>query len=87
MADPHWIRSTERDGSCMYCSKKLNKEKWTSSFSSGSHYKCVVCSCGKTNCVSMNFIGTGHDSWSGLEKKVVKSGSVTVLEKNVRILK
>ena len=87
MVDHHLIKEIEKEGSCIYCSNKLDRDKWFSRFSASQHYKCVVCKCGKTNCVDPGFIGTGHDSWSGLEKKVAKSSNVKIIEKNVRIIK
>ncbi|MAG15541.1 hypothetical protein CMO88_00615 [Candidatus Woesearchaeota archaeon] len=85
MADHHLIKNVERGGSCIYCSEKLD-DKWESSFSARKHYKCVVCKCGKSNCIEADFMGTGHDNWSELEKKVSKNSSVRIIEKNVRIL-
>ena len=53
----------------MYCSSELSG-KWVSGFSGPRHYKCTVCACGRENYVDAGFIGTGHDGWGGLEKKV-----------------
>ena len=86
MIDHHLIKSIEKDGNCIYCSEELDADEWKSSFASQSHYKCIVCSCGKKNCVRVGFIGTGHDTWSGLEKKIEKSDSIKIVEKNVRTL-
>ncbi len=83
----HLIRNIERDGSCIYCSEKLEPEKWGSVFAQVQHYKCVLCRCGRENCVRVDFIGSGHDSWSGLEKKVAKGSSIKVIGKSVKILK
>ncbi len=83
----HLIRNIERDGSCIYCNEKLPPEKWGSVFAQVQHYKCVLCRCGKENCVKMDFIGSGHDSWSGLEERIAKSASVKVIKKDVRILR
>lgn len=83
----HLIRNIERDGSCIYCSERLPSEKWDSFFAQVQHYKCVLCKCGKDNCVRVDFIGSGHDSWSGLEDKVTRSTSIKVIKKDVRILR
>lgn len=85
MNDPHIIRKVERNGSCIYCNESLENSKWTSDFAQGVHYKCVICTCGKQNCARVNFIGSGHDKWSGLEKKVVKSNT-KVEESKIRML-
>lgn len=85
--NPHIIRRIERDGSCIYCNEKLDSGKWKSVFSQIQHYKCVLCSCGRENNVKVDFIGTGHDAWSGLEEKVAQNSSIKVIEKNVMILK
>ena len=85
MIDHHLIKRIEKEGNCIYCSEKL-PDTWESSFASQSHYKCVVCTCGKNNCVRVNFQGTGHDTWSGLEKKIEKSDSIKPVEKNIRVL-
>lgn len=86
MADLHLIKEVELGGQCLYCSKPL-KGEWFSEFSSETHYKCTLCSCGRENCVEVDFMGTGHDSWSGLEEKVARSSSVKVIERNMRILR
>ncbi|MBI2663935.1 hypothetical protein HYX10_01180 [Candidatus Woesearchaeota archaeon] len=86
MRDHHFTKKIVKGGSCIYCSKELEAGKWESSFSPRRHYKCIVCSCGKTNCLNVNFIGSGHDSFSGLEEKVAKSSSIKVVEKNLRFL-
>jgi hypothetical protein len=70
---------------CMYCSKPLDG-KWFSEFSSETHYKCIICSCGRENCRYVDFIGTGHDNMSLLEQKIGKS-SIKVVEKTVTILR
>ena len=85
MVDHHLIKKSDIGGTCVYCNKALDAN-WVSSFSSETHYKCIVCTCGKANCTDVSFIGTGHDSWSELEKKVVKS-SVKIIEKSVKILR
>jgi len=84
--DHHLTKDIEKDGNCIYCSEKLDSTKWTSKFSSRNHYKCVICKCGKQNCVEVGFIGTGHDGWSDLEKKVEKSSNVKIVNEDVRIL-
>ncbi len=83
----HLIREIRRDGSCIYCNEKLQAENWSSVFAQIQHYKCVLCKCGKENCVKVDFGGTGHDSWSGLEEKIAKNSSVKVVNKDVRILR
>ena len=85
--DHHLVREIDRDGNCIYCSEKIDRSEWRSEFSSRKHYKCVTCSCGKSNCVEVEFIGTGHDNWSGLENKIVKNDNVKVVESTVRVLK
>ena len=85
MIDHHMIKAVERGGNCVYCNETLESGKWQSEFTPGSHYKCVVCKCGKENCIKVSYIGTGHDSWSGLEKKV--SSSVKIVESSIKILK
>ena len=80
------VKDIEKDGSCIYCSNKLDKKKWFSKFSASAHYKCVSCTCGKLNCVEAGYIGTGHDSWSGLEEKVAKSDKIKIVKKELRIL-
>ncbi len=87
MKDIHLIRDIARDGNCIYCNEKLDSTQWASVFSQVLHYKCVLCRCGKENCLKVGFIGTGHDSWGGLEKKVAKGSSIKIVDKNVRILK
>lgn len=86
MTTHHMITDIEKEGNCIYCSNKLDEKKWFSKFSESKHYKCIICTCGKSNCVEAGFIGTGHDNWSGLEKKIVNSGNVKIIEKNLRIL-
>ena len=85
MNDHHLIKEIEKEGQCVYCNAKL-EGTWDSSFESRSHYKCIICKCGKENCVDIHISGTGHDSWSGLEKEVQKS-NVKIVEKNVRIVR
>lgn len=82
----HLIRTVERNGSCIYCNEQLDSEKWSSVFAQIHHYKCVLCKCGKENCVKVDFAGTGHDSWSGLERKIAGNSSISIIEKKVRIL-
>jgi superfamily II helicase len=57
---------------CLYCSEAQNK-KWFSEWNRDHHYKNFVCECcGKKNFVAVDFQGSGHDSWSGLEGIVEK---------------
>lgn len=79
------IRREDIGQECIYCSKPL-KGEWFSDFASETHYKCIICSCGRENCTDVDFIGTGHDKLSGLEKKVEKS-SIKVVENSVTILR
>lgn len=83
----HLIRNIEHDGICIYCGEPLDSEKWSSVFAQVNHYKCVLCKCGKENCVKVDFIGSGHDSWSGLEERIAKSAVIKVIKKDVRILR
>jgi hypothetical protein len=87
MPDHHLIRAVERGGWCIYCDKKLDDTAWKSSFTPGSHYKCIVCSCGKTNCMEVFYIGTGHDGMSGLEQKISGKGRIIPLENTTKILR
>ena len=84
--DHHLVKRTDIGGSCIYCGQKL-EGSWKSEFSSETHYKCILCKCGKANCTEVSFMGTGHDSWSGLEKRVTSSTRVKTVERSVKILK
>lgn len=86
MFDHHLVKNVAPGSACIYCNDTLQGE-WQSDFSGVKHYKCTICSCGKENCVNVDFSGTGHDGWSELEKKVSQTGSVRVIKKNIRILK
>ena len=83
----HLIKHIEREGTCIYCGEPFDRKKWQSVFAQVNHYKCITCRCGKENCITVDFIGTGHDSWSGLEEKIAKNTSVKVVQKEIRILK
>ena len=87
MDDHHMIRKVEKEGQCIYCNETLDAQKWESEFAPRNHYKCVICKCGKENCVKVDFVGTGHDNWSGLEKKVKASRHVKIIESSTKILR
>jgi len=57
---------------CLYCATKLAPTDWKSEFYLEVHYKTCRCACGKSNRIRVNFFGSGHDSWSELEKMVQK---------------
>ncbi len=50
---------------CPYCGKTPDIKKFKSSFDgSNSHYKDMLCSCGKRISIKVPFAGSGHDSWN-----------------------
>lgn len=62
----HHVKSDQLKEICPYCGKSLNKANdWRSEFHIDMHYKKLVCSCGKENIVKVDFLGSGHDDWSG----------------------
>ena len=83
----HIVKTVDKDGSCIYCSKPFKKEEWQSHFTPGTHYKGILCECGKLNYLEVFFIGTGHDTWSGLESKVVHEKGFKIAEKNIKVMK
>lgn len=86
MPDHHLVRRAEKGGSCIYCSRQL-EDAWISEFFAAAHYKCVLCTCGKQNCVKVDYIGTGHDAWSGLETKIKGNSKIIAIENKTRILR
>ncbi len=49
---------------CLYCGNEIKPEEWKSDFSYNKHYKIAECkSCGRTNIIKAEFIGSGHDKW------------------------
>lgn len=55
---------------CIYCHSKNKDKKWRSEWNEEHHYKCFICdTCGKKTHIKVDFHGSGHDSWDGLESK------------------
>lgn len=74
MNDMHHVFS-EKHGKhcCIYCGQKLDMNEWHSELFAEKHYKVIKCDkCRKKSRLKMMFMGSGHDNWSGLEKRVMK---------------
>lgn len=56
---------------CPYCKIEL-KGGWYSEFHIETHYKNLICECGKKNWIRVNFIGSGHDSFRLGNKKTIE---------------
>jgi hypothetical protein len=83
---PHHLVSEEGQKTfCIYCKRDVPISGWTSEWHSETHYKNVVCKCGKELHIKVNFEGSGHDSWNGkkFKSKIVKKKTI---EDKVRIL-
>ena len=72
MTSHHHIGQKDLKEKCPYCGSGLKKEDWRSEFEAFHHYKHNKCGCGKTVSIKVDFHGSGHDDWSGLEKKIIK---------------
>jgi hypothetical protein len=68
----HIIRERDLQRACPYCGRKTDASKWESLFDhSNFHYKTQDCICGRKVTVKVDFIGSGHDSWSkGLDMRI-----------------
>ncbi|MBW2970540.1 hypothetical protein KY320_00095 [Candidatus Woesearchaeota archaeon] len=56
---------------CIYCHCKTKDKKWSSEWNEEHHYKTFICDrCKRKNHVKVDFHGSGHDSWDGIEKRV-----------------
>ena len=49
---------------CSYCKRDLDIKEWKSDWHDEKHYKTIICGCGKKNWCDVEFIGSGHDSFS-----------------------
>jgi hypothetical protein len=74
-----------KENRCIYCSKILEEQKWSSRWDQDRHdihhYKSIVCECGKHNWVKVDFDGSGHDSVFKKEINVVESSVPKVAER------
>lgn len=74
MSDVHHIlREAEGKLYCLYCGQKHEMREWRSEIIGDKHYKTIKCrKCRKKSCIKVKFMGSGHDDWGKLEKKVMK---------------
>jgi hypothetical protein len=60
----HWTTVTNFRETC-YCGAKIRGKEWESVWHGIKHYKHHKCSCGKELWMTVDFDGSGHDSWDG----------------------
>jgi hypothetical protein len=70
----HLISEADQRHSCPYCGKSVAALHWKSLFDfDNSHYKEFNCSCGRRMTIKVGFVGSGHDSWNSIEKKIMEA--------------
>ena len=68
MSKFHLITEEHLKDKCVYCNSEL--ADWCSEFHMNKHYKTARCRCGKKIRISVDFLGSGHDNWDTIEKRV-----------------
>ena len=64
----HLIQHNDQKSVCPYCRKDVG-DNWRSEFLQEMHYKTTNCkSCTKKVTMTVDFDGSGHDSWAGHER-------------------
>ncbi|MFP4112533.1 MAG: hypothetical protein ACLFPQ_05215 [Candidatus Woesearchaeota archaeon] len=62
----HMIKSRDNSSimTCYYCNSDLSERE--SEWVEGFHYKTIRCRCGKVHRHTVDFLGSGHDTWNEL---------------------
>lgn len=87
MTKDHIITSEHQRNVCPYCRRDV-PEDWESEHLGNTHYKKVECECGKVLRLTVNFMGTGDDSFNKKEKQTKLDDKIAKAEQeNKRIIK
>lgn len=63
----HLITEDELKKQCYRCGAEFEEMPWESQFLNEKHYKTLMCNCGAVTRLSVDFLGSGHDSWDGTD--------------------
>jgi len=69
----HILSEHSQKHSCVYCGESLQGKEWISEFHFSIHYKTIKCDCGKKVRITMDFPGSGHDSWDSTHAWITKT--------------
>lgn len=84
----HLLNERELKTFCIYCKSEVPVISWKSEWHFEAHYKTVLCKCGKSLHMKVNFEGSGHDSWNGKKftPKILGKNSGKSIEDKIRII-
>ena len=82
MTAHHLICEEDVIQNCLYCGTEFDPKKWNSKWIVNRHYKQITCECGKRHDMTVDFVGSGHDSW--VKKVCKKVKSLEGLEEKVK---